>query len=731
MRCVTCGVELIVGKKFCHACGRAVGVRCHGCGAALETAFLFCPDCGLKVEIEEHAGPPPAVADPLARLLARRTAGSAPQIVPTPSLIEGERKQVTVLFCDLVGSVSIAERLDPEVYHDFLEDFLDVVFPEIYRREGVVNVLAGDGIMALFGAPVAHEDSPERAVNAALAIREALQPLSVRLQAAHGIPLEIRIGINTGPVVVGLVGNDRKMDYTAIGDTTNLASRLQTLAAPGAILISESTHRLVRGFFAVEPVGPLGVRGKSEPVMAYAVIDWHGAKTKFRIAEERGLTPFVGREDELRRLVEAFARLGDGQTQAVAVVGDAGIGKSRLVYELRGRLAGSSVAFFEGRCSSMMQGLPYHPFMAMMGRWFDLDWDESVEDSCAKVAGKFGAAYEEVERTYPLLCRFLSLPMEQLADLPADALKRETFDAIARLVLGEAKTRPVVLVIEDLHWIDEPSREMLDDLVRRLTGAPVLIVVTHRPGVTAPWHVATTLTQVALRPLSDDDIVAVVRAIAGSPLPPALERVVVSKAGGSPYFAEELVRSLMEEGHLVRSASDELVLMRPVAELPIPGTIQEVIAARLDALGSSAKRVVQVAAVLGRQFRSRQLAALFAGDDIDVEHELAELERRGLVHRKSALSSDEFRFGESLTQEVAYEGLLLKQRRQLHERVGALLEAEPTERGLEHAALLAHHYGRSDDRGKAVQALLGAAREAPREMSPTPRRAAMSGRGNR
>src|SRR5262249_48087379 len=282
MRCISCGVELIPAKKFCPACGTAVGVQCRGCGATLESTFRFCPDCGLKVEIEEHAGAPPVVAEPLARVLARRAGGPTPQVVATPSLIEGERKQVTVLFCDLVGSVSIAEQLDPEEYHDLLEEYLDVVFPEIYRCEGVVNVLAGDGLMALFGAPVAHEDSP---VRAALGGRPAPQPRTPRLCAAHGIPLEIRIGINTGPVVVGPVGNDRKMDYTAIGDTTNLACRLQTLAPPGAILISESTYRLVRGFFAVEPVGPLGIRGKTEPATASAATARRGTKTKFPPAE--------------------------------------------------------------------------------------------------------------------------------------------------------------------------------------------------------------------------------------------------------------------------------------------------------------------------------------------------------------------------------------------------------------------------------------------------------------
>jgi class 3 adenylate cyclase/tetratricopeptide (TPR) repeat protein len=712
MRCVACGVDLIAGKQFCHACGTRVGARCRGCGATVEASFRFCPDCGLKLAPEDDDNLPPPTVDPLARILARRGSGTAPQAVASLAPVAGERKLVTVLFCDLVGSVGIAERLDPEEYHDLLEQYLDVVFPEIYRMEGVVNQLAGDGLMALFGAPVAHEDAPQRAVHAALAIREALEAVSARLQRTHGMPLQIRIGINTGPVVVGPVGDDRKMDYAAIGDTTNLASRLQTLAQPGTILISESTHRLVRGFFAVEAVGPLGVRGKSEPVMAYVVQDWHGGVTRMRIAEERGLTPFVGRESELSRLVESFARLADGQTQVVAVVGDAGSGKSRLVYEFQHRLGSADVAFFEGRCASMMQALPYHPFMMMFARYFDLDWDEPIETACAKVGAKFGGPYEEVERTYPLLCRFLSLPIESLAEQPAEQLRRETFSALGRLLMTEAESRPVVMVLEDLQWIDEPSRELLDDLVRRIEGAPVLVVVTHRSDTRSPWRVSTALTQIALRPLAEADAQAVVRSVAGSRLPRDLEQVIVAKAGGSPFFAEELVRGLVEEGHVARDSSGALVLTRALADLPIPSTVQEVIAARLDALAPEAKRVIQVAAVLGRQFRSRQLEAVLADEGIDLEPVLAELERRGLVHRKTALSSDEFRFGESLTQEVAYEGLLLKQRRQLHERVGTLLEADGAEGGPGHAALLAHHYVRSDNQAKALDALLEAAHEA-------------------
>jgi class 3 adenylate cyclase len=472
MRCVTCGVELVAGKKFCHACGAPVGASCRGCGVALEASYRFCPDCGLKTDTEELDGPPPDVIDPLTRVIAQRSTDKPSALVAAPSFIEGERKQVTVLFCDLVSSVAIAERLDPEEYHDLLETISTSSSRDLPARGRGQRARGRRADGAVRGADRAR-GSPERAVHAALGIRDALAPLAARLRRrtasrSRSHRRQHRSG-GRRPV-----RNDRKMDYTAIGDTTNLASRLQALAPPGGILISESTHRLVRGFFNVERVGPLGVRGKSEPVNAYAVTDWRGPSTKFRIAEERGLTPFVGSQNELARLVEAYGRLAEGRMQAVAVVGDAGSGKSRLLYEFRRRIEEHEVAFFEGRCTSMLQALPFHPFMAMMGRWFDLDWDETVDMSAAKVAAKFGSNYEDVERAYPVLCRFLSLPIEQLAEQPADELRRETFDAVARLVLAEAKMHPVVMILEDLHWVDEPSRDMLDELVRRLRRAGAL-----------------------------------------------------------------------------------------------------------------------------------------------------------------------------------------------------------------------------------------------------------------
>src|SRR5262245_8663122 len=587
MRCTACGAELIAGKKFCHVCGTRVALQCRGCGAPISADFRFCPDCGRALAGDEvHDGAPPPAMDPRARHIPE---GLLQRMRSAQATIAGERKQVTVLFCDLAGSTAIAAELDPEEYHDLLDRYLDLVFPEIYGLDGIVNQLAGDGLMALFGAPVAHEDAPQRAVRAALGNQEGLAREGTRLQTERGLELRARIGINTGPVVVGAVGNDLKMDYSAIGDTTNLAARLESLAPPGSILISEATQRLVRGFFALHPAGPLEVKGKREPVVAYEVLGRSEVTTPMAIAVERGLTPLVGRANELEHRAEIYRRVTGG-AQVLTVIGEAGLGKSRLLYEFRRRLATGGTAFFEGRCSSMSRALPYHPFLGMFRRYFELGTGESPEEVRAKLSAKVGVCYDRLEEMYPLLCRFLCVNPGERVDLPSDDLKQETFDALARLVLMESERTPVVIVIEDLHWVDEPSRELLGSLVARLAGARVLFVVTERPDGGPAWRTRAPFTQLVLRRLTDDEIIAIVRAIVGGPLPRELDALLVAKAEGSPFFAEELTRALIEEGHLVRDNGSHR-LTRPVAEIRIPGTVQEVLAARVDRLEPQHKRV--------------------------------------------------------------------------------------------------------------------------------------------
>jgi class 3 adenylate cyclase/tetratricopeptide (TPR) repeat protein len=668
-------------------------MRCSACGAAIEGRFRFCPECGHRVSTADLA-----------------TTG-APAPPSGAAALEGERRQVTVLFCDLVGSTAIAERLDPEEYHDLLQKYLTVAFPAIYRFEGVVNALAGDGLMALFGAPVAHEDDPQRAVRAALAVREAVRGLAERVAADGGPALTVRIGVHTGPVVVGGFGTDLKRDYTAIGDTPNVAARLQTLAAPGSILISEATHRLVQGFFEVHSAGELTMKGKSDPVRAYEVLRRQMAATAMSIAAERGLTPFVGRAAELRRLEEAYAGLSRGQAQVVTVVGDAGMGKSRLVYEFRQRLAEEPVVFFESYCSSISQAIPYHSTLSMLRRFFGIEVGEPHEQASGKIAERLGAPMERLEQAYPLLTRLLSRPYAERRDAPADELRRETFDAIARLLVGVSQDAPVVVLIEDIHWSDEASRELLATLVATLERSRVMVLVTTRSEGRPAWRTRAARTEIELIPLADDEVRSMARALVGGALPREIEDRLVTRAVGSPFFAEEFTRALLEAGELV-CENGTCRLVRAPVDIPIPNTVQEVIAARLDRLPPPAKRALQLAAVLGRQFRAPDVAALAADGALDVEAALAELEHRGLVHRKHTGGEDELRFGESVTQEVAYEGLLLRQRRVLHDRAAALLEGRLDGGGVQRSAVIAYHRARGDDRRAAVEALLAAGRDA-------------------
>ncbi len=715
------GTELLPGKKFCHACGAAAAASCPACGARVDPEWRFCPECGRVLgeaakPVSERAVVAPATAQPDER--AARLTETIPETLATrirsSGAVAGERKRATVFFCDLVGSTALAERLDPEVYRELLDRYLELVFAEIYRFEGIVNQLAGDGLMALFGAPIAHEDAPERAVRAALAIQASLGEFSKRLLAERGVALRARVGIHTGIVVAGTVGNDLKMDYTAIGDTTNLAARLQSLAAPGTIVVSEATHALLRGGFRTTPLGPFDVKGKREPVTAHQVLGLAERAPAF--SGERGeLTPLFGREAELAQLEGCFDRLETGLAQVVSIVGDAGIGKSRLVHELKKRLEGREFELMETRCSSLTRSVPYAPWTAMLRGWFGVTPGDDEHCACEKIGKRMTDADGARDSDYSDLCWMLALPADAKGDSETEQAKPGSFAAFARLIGRASRRAPVVMIFEDLHWLDDASREILEKAVAH-AGGRLMIVTTHRPEYRPTWLPCGAFTQLRLRPLGADDAGRIVRARAGGAVPREVEERILRKADGNPFYLEELTRALVEDGTLV-ARDGQVTVTRRSEEIRIPDTIGEVLGARIDRLRPAAKRAAQVASVLGRQFRRGHLAALLDSEPIDVDTELGELERRGVLHRSGSMAIDELRFGESLTQEVAYEGLLLRERRSLHDRVAEILEAEsrdPTQVGDARArlALAAHHLARGDDRARGIKALLAAAQQA-------------------
>ncbi len=721
MPCASCGAELLAGKQFCHSCGEPVPRGCGSCGAVLDGSFRFCPDCGAPVESESVSSPQPDPAphepnrngggNGLERFSRAMPAGMAEKLSSSGASIAGERKVVTVLFCDLAGSTAVAERLDPEDYRELLDQYLELAFREIYRFEGIVNQLAGDGLMALFGAPIAHEDDPQRAIWAALAIRDAMADFNRRLEAERGIVLPARIGINTGPVVAGSVGNDLKMDYTAVGDTTNLAARLESLASPGTVLISDDTERLTRGFFRVEAAGPFDVKGKSEAVNAFVVQDSVDVSHPMVVAARRGLTPLVGREEEMAQLRSCFDRISGDFPQLVHIVGDAGSGKSRLIHEFKEQLGESGATFFEARCAALHQLEPYYPFITMLRHFFDLDSGEPADVMDARVAQKIGVDVAMIEQKFPHLCRLLSGRAFDSSEIPKEELQQETTQALGRLVLEESRKRPVVVVFEDLQWADDQSIELLNLSLSQMVRARIMVLISSRPDEAFAWRTSAAVTRLHLRPLPVLAVREIMRSLVGGQLPEEVESKIIERAEGSPFFVEEITRSLLEQGN-IQCSSEGCSLDESVDNLEIPGSVREVLAARLDSLDPVAKRIAQLGAVLGRQFKQTEIDHVLGNTPVDdrdgeTRRALAQLVDRGVLHPIGGPQSDEYRFGESLTQEVAYESLLMRERRRLHSRVGAMV----AERGGS-TTLIAHHFALSDDETKAVETLMAAALEA-------------------
>jgi class 3 adenylate cyclase/tetratricopeptide (TPR) repeat protein len=710
--CPACRHDNPDRAKFCLECGHRFASACPQCGTELPSGAKFCLECGHRMVPAEAAGPkgsaaPPVAADFQAKVASYTPRHLAEKILTSRSALEGERRQVTVLFTDVAGFTPMAEKLDPEDVHRIMDRCFELITAEVHRFEGTVNQYTGDGVMALFGAPIAHEDAPRRAVHAALGIQHALTDYGKELAAQGGPSLQMRIGINTGPVVVGRIGDDLRMDYTAVGDTTNLAARMQQLARPGSVVLSEATHRLASAFFETLDLGEVQVKGHA-PVHAWEVMRPRLRRSRFDAAVERGLTPLVGRVREVATLVERFAEAKAGHGQVVFISGDAGIGKSRLLLEFRGRLAeaGEAVTWLEGQCISFGQSIPFLPLIDQLRENFGIEEFDGEPEIIAKVEHAM-RRMGQLEAHIPYVRYLLSVdPGEPaITSMDASARRRRILEAVRALSIRGASLRPIVFVFEDLHWIDASTEEYLNALMGSVAGAPIVVVLTYRIGYSPPFGNRSFYTTLTLHTLSETETLAMAAQVLGTEeFPEEIKAALMSKAEGVPLFVEEVAKTLLDLG-VLRREHGGLRMARGMGEVSVPDTIHGIIMARLDRLGEDGKRAVQLASVIGRQFLQRLLERI-AGLTGSLEGLLQELKSLEIIYEQGLLPEPAYIFKHAVIQDVAYNSLLKERRRELHRAVGVAIEELYPDRLADHYQELAHHFVNGEEWGKAFEFLI-------------------------
>jgi len=713
MKCPKCHSENKDEAKFCNECGQRLDIVCLQCLATNSAGSKFCNECGNDLRKPEA----PQKTD-YQHPQSYTPKHLAEKILTTRSAIEGERKIVTVMFADVAGFTSLSEKLDPEDVHGIMDGCFKILMDEIHQCEGTINQFTGDGVMALFGAPVAHEDHAQRACHAALAIQNKLKEYGERVHRIHGIDFKMRIGLNSGPVVVGSIGDDLRMDYTAQGDTSNLAARMESIARKGTIWVTRHIYRQTKEFFEFESLGVIQVKGKEKPVEAYQLLRPTQVQTRIAASTVKGLIRFVGRGREMETLKEAFVTVQSGEGQVVGIVGEAGIGKSRLLLEFRRALPRGESTCLEGRCLHYGGAMPYLPVLDVIRSFIGVKEGDSERVIQDKLRQRILGLDENLLHILPPFQELLSLSVEDKAftNLEPKQKREKTFEAIRDLLIRCSQDWPLILVVEDLHWIDRTTEEFLTYMIGSLPRTRILLLLLYRPEYTHHWGSKSYYRLVGVGQLSAPISAELVGAILeGGDVVPELRELILGRASGNPLFMEELTHTLLENGS-IQKIENHFALAHDIAGVQVPDTIQGIIAARMDRLEESLKRIMQVASVIGREFAFRILETI-SDLKADLKSGLMNLQGLEFIYEKSLFPELEYIFRHALVQEVAYNSLLINRRKEIHEKIGRAIEHLYPDRLEEFCEMLAYHYSKSGNLTKAYEYLKASAKKVLRNDS--------------
>jgi class 3 adenylate cyclase len=706
MRCPSCKTENLPAAKFCVECGIPFRTRCPKCGSDNPPRSKFCAECGLSLQSGTPGSQPQtggAGVSPLSLVVERA--------VDTHEVLEGERKAVTALFADIKGSTELMADLDPEDARAIIDPALQLMIDAVHRYDGYLVQSTGDGIFALFGAPVAHEDHPQRALYAALRMQEELSRYSAKVVADGGIPIEARIGVNTGEVVLrSIITGEGHAEYTPIGHTANLAARMQAVAPTRSIAISEQTRKLVEGYFTLKALGPTRVKGVNKPVNVFEVAGLGALRSRLEAARARGFSRFVGRVADMEALDAALAQAQAGNGQVVGFVAEAGTGKSRLCFEFLERCRARGLTIQVGRAVAHGKNVPYLPMLEAFRSYLgitDADSDQAVRE---KIAGRLLLTDESLREVLPVLFEFFGVTDPERPPprwMDPEAKQRQLFAALRKEVREGRVGNRLVTLIEDLHWMDAGSEAFLNQWVEAIAGSHGLLLVTFRPEYHAAWTSKSYYRQIPLAPLGAEAMRELLHDLLGNDASIAgLAKAIHERTAGNPFFTEEVVQSLIESGAL-EGRRGSYLLVRPVERLQVPPTVHGVLAARIDRLGERDKRVLQTAAVIGKDFSEPILRRVTEEtgrsplEEADLHASLHNLKDAEFIYEQAPYPVAEYAFKHPLTQEVALRSQLREPRRRTHAAVARALEEAQTDRLDENAALLAHHY---EEAGTALSA---------------------------